>query len=345
MAQHLVQGALRALRIEREHAQHDEAEMADRGIGDQLLDVGLHHGDQRPVHDADHRQRHDQRGRGQCGVGKQRQREAQEPVRAHLEQHRGQDDRPAGRRFDVGVRQPGMERKQRHLDGEREAERGEQPALHVRGHVQRGQMQQVERRAADLRVVQRRQVQDGDQHQQAAGQRVEQEFQRRVDTPLAAPHADQKIHRDQHDFPEDVEQEQINRDEGADHPGLQNEEADQVFLDPLGHAAPGGQHHQRRQQRGQQDQEQTDAVHAYVVGHAEVGNPGVVLDELEVRARGVELQQQAERDDEGQQRGTERGAAHQGGVARVEREQDEPAQQRQQDDRAHHGATPSTRPR
>ena len=39
---HLHYPALEALGSEREGAQHDEAQVADRGIGDQLLQIGLH---------------------------------------------------------------------------------------------------------------------------------------------------------------------------------------------------------------------------------------------------------------------------------------------------------------
>jgi hypothetical protein len=44
---HLEQGALYALLIDREDAHRHEAHMGDGGIGDELLDVFLHHGNQR----------------------------------------------------------------------------------------------------------------------------------------------------------------------------------------------------------------------------------------------------------------------------------------------------------
>ena len=69
------------------------------------------------------------------GVGEQRNREAHEAVGAHLEQDAGQDHRARGRRLDVGVGQPGVEREHRHLDREREREREEQPELLRRGGI------------------------------------------------------------------------------------------------------------------------------------------------------------------------------------------------------------------
>ncbi len=47
------------------------------------------------------------------GVGEERQGEAQEAVGPHLQQDRGQEDRAGGRRLDVGVGQPGVEREER----------------------------------------------------------------------------------------------------------------------------------------------------------------------------------------------------------------------------------------
>ena len=52
-------------------------------------------------------------------------------------------------------------------------------------------------------------VDDGDQHQHRAGHGVQEELHGRVDAPLVSPDADQEIHRDQRDFPENVKQEQV----------------------------------------------------------------------------------------------------------------------------------------
>ena len=56
-------------------------------------------------------------------------------------------------------------------------------------------------------------VEQRDQHQHRAEQRVEEELDRRVLVPRAAPDADQEVHRQEHDFPEDVEEEEVERDE------------------------------------------------------------------------------------------------------------------------------------
>ena len=122
VVEHLVDGALHALHVHRGDAEHDEPEMADARIGDELLHVRLHHRHERAVDDADDRE-HRQVGREERrGQRKQRKREAHQPVRAHLQQHAGENDRAGGRRLDVRVGQPRVKRKQRHLDRERRAQ-------------------------------------------------------------------------------------------------------------------------------------------------------------------------------------------------------------------------------
>ena len=59
---HLEHGALQALLLEDEDAQRHEAHVADRAVGDQLLEVGLHHRHDRAVDDRDQRQHDHQSG-------------------------------------------------------------------------------------------------------------------------------------------------------------------------------------------------------------------------------------------------------------------------------------------
>ena len=64
-------------------------------------------------------------------VGQQRQGEAQEAVRPHLQQDAGQHHRAGGGRLGVRVGQPGVEREHRHLHGEADEEGPEDPPLHA----------------------------------------------------------------------------------------------------------------------------------------------------------------------------------------------------------------------
>ena len=155
-----------------------------------------------------------------------RQREADEAVAAELQQHAGEDHRARGRRLDVGVGQPGVDRPHRQLDREAGEEGEEQPLLRldreIVGHQRRDRG----------RVRRRRHVDHGDQHQHRAEQGVEEEFVARLDPLGAAPDADDQVHRDQAAFEEDVEQEQVLRREDAEHQRLHQQEGGHIF----GHA-------------------------------------------------------------------------------------------------------------
>ena len=61
--EHLVNRAVDALGVERENSEHHETQVTNRRIGNQALEIGLHHRDQRAVDDPDHGERHEQRNR------------------------------------------------------------------------------------------------------------------------------------------------------------------------------------------------------------------------------------------------------------------------------------------
>ena len=61
VGEHLIDRALHALHVHRADAEHDEAQVAHRGVGHQLLHVRLHHRDQRAVDDADDGEQRDPR--------------------------------------------------------------------------------------------------------------------------------------------------------------------------------------------------------------------------------------------------------------------------------------------
>ncbi len=135
-----------AVGIQREDAQRAEAQVAYRGVSDQLLPILLHQADQRAVDDADDRKHgqnlHD--GLVDRGFRQQRQGEAQESVSPHLQQHAGQNHRARGRRLHVRIRQPGVEREHRHLDGEAEEEGPEDPLLQAQRQVELHQLGDLE---------------------------------------------------------------------------------------------------------------------------------------------------------------------------------------------------------
>ena len=127
--------------------------------------------------------------------------------------------------------------------------------------------------------------QDGDQHHRRAGKGVDEELERGVDAVLAAPLADQEVHRDQAELEEDEEEHQVQRDEDADHGRLEHQHQGQECPGPLVDVEVAEVDGDRHQQRRQQHQEEADAVHAQEVGKADRRQPGHVLDELHARLR------------------------------------------------------------
>ena len=106
------------------------------------------------------------------------------------------------------------------------------------------------------------QPQDGQQHQDGAGHGVQEELDGGVDAARSAPDADQEVHRDEREFPEDVEQEQVLRQEDAHHAHFQQQEEEHEILDALFDRRPGGQDGDGGQEGGQQHQQDAQAVHA-----------------------------------------------------------------------------------
>ena len=186
--------------------------------------------------------------------------EAQETVGAHLQQDTRQDDRTGGRRFHVRIRQPGMQRPHRDFDGKSQA----QTPGTARSEYSPGCRLWRSAPAPRTCLAVDAQPQDGQQHQDRASHRVEEELDRRINAARSAPDADQEVHRHQGEFPEDVEQEQILRQEDTHHAHFEQQEEDHEVLDALFDRRPGGEDRDRRQEGGQQDQQDAQAIHAQV---------------------------------------------------------------------------------
>jgi hypothetical protein len=203
-------------------------------------------------------------------------------VRPELQQHGSQNDRAAGGSLDVRVRQPGVEREHRHLDQERQCKaRKAKPGCRPRKR-EAAERQVIERRIAGRFGVSPHQVQDGSQHHHAADHREDEKLVRCLDALDAAPDADEKQHRNQHQLPEYEEQEQIERDESAEHCALQDEKRETQILGAMLDGAERDVRCDGRGERGEQHHPQADAVDRDVVTDAESGDP--VGDELEMPA-------------------------------------------------------------
>ena len=261
----------------------------------------------------------------------QRQREAQEAVGAHLQQNTGQDHRAGGGRFHMGVGQPGVEREHRHLDGEAQEERPEDPLLDAARKLQAHELGNLEGVKPELAEVLEVQRQDAEQQQDRTGQRVEEEFDGGIEFARAAPHPDDEVHRDQHQLPEDEEQKEIEGDEDADHAHLQEQEHGVVGLDAVLNRVPGRQHSEKTDHGREHQEQQADAVDANVIVDAERRNPVGALGKLEAGRAGLEAPGQRHRHQEpgeGHQVGPD---ADQGLVRRGQEEQHrQPRQGRRQ---------------
>ncbi len=262
--------------------------MGDAGVGHQALQVRLGEGQGRAVEDP-----HGPQGQGRGGealrrLGEQRHGEADQAVAAGLQEQPGQDHAPRRRGLGVGVREPGVERHRRELHREGDEESQHQP----------GARRPRRRAPQELAVgegplpggpgVGCGQGQDRHQHEEAARLGEEEELDRRVDPALVAPDADQEVHRHQHELPEEVEQEEVQGQEHAHHPGQDPEEVEVEEAHPVVDLAPGAPHGEDPQDRRQEDQDQGEAVHRQGEGDAEPGDPvpGEAGDPVAVRREG-----------------------------------------------------------
>src|SRR5580704_135040 len=120
-----------------------------------------------------------------------------------------------------------MERKHRHLDREGEEKSPEQPALQLKREER---VRRLENVLDAERVCVEINRQNREQHQHRASQRIEEKLDRSIETPLAAPHADQEVHRYQHHFPENVKQDEIERHKDAQHACLKQKKQDVILF-------------------------------------------------------------------------------------------------------------------
>ncbi len=95
-----------------------------------------------------------------------------------------------------------------------------------------------------------------------SGHGVQEEFEGGVNAALVAPDADQEVHGDQRNFPEDEEQEEIERAEDANQSKFKQQQERKELFDVLVDGLPRHQHAERRKKGGEHHQPQADAVHA-----------------------------------------------------------------------------------
>ena len=217
-----------------------EAHVGNGGVSNQTLDIVLAEGHPRAVEDTDDAQPHCDGGKFGGSVREQRQRKAQQAVGRGFQQDPREVNGTRGRRLRVRIRQPAVQRNHRHFYRESDKEAQHQQVFHAVGHRRLQQLFIVEGPYAGSVEVNKRQRQDGYQHHQTARLGINEELGCRRDTrftvgSLMAPQRDQEVHRHQHHFPEEEEQEQVDSQEYADHaaqdPHQVKMEKPLIFLD------------------------------------------------------------------------------------------------------------------
>ena len=102
------------------------------------------------------------------------------------------------------------------------------------------QLEIIETETAKLHKVEVRETEDGHQQDQSRYLREHEELHRRISTILVAPDNNNEIHRNQHHFPEEEEQEQIERGEHPDHTSQRPQQVEVEEAGPLGDLIPRG---------------------------------------------------------------------------------------------------------
>ena len=148
--------------------------------------------------------------------GKQRQRETQEAVGSHFQQDASEDHADGCGRLGISVWQPGVEREHRCLDGEGEEKSPEEPDFQrvrkiLRSSQQRGDVEGSRGLRRQRLCIVEIERQDREQHDDRARQGIEEKFDGCVQAAVAAPTGGREEHGNKHHFPENVEEEEIER--------------------------------------------------------------------------------------------------------------------------------------
>ena len=175
-----------------------------------------------------------------------------------------------------------MKRKDRHLDGEAEEDSGEgEPGdvpVKQSGFSERRELREIKGSPNEINS------EKGEQHRDAAQERVEEKFCRGVVAIFAAVDFDQEERRDQAHLVKQKPENEILRGEGAVERGLHDEhERAKTAIHPL------RQKRERKYQRRQDEQEQTQSVDAEKIFGADRWNPRLAFDELQADSRAIEV--------------------------------------------------------
>src|SRR3990172_739582 len=190
-----------------------------------------------------------------------------------------------------------MEGEHWYFDGKSQGEGPEEPVLGSRRHSQLIEFEHIERGFAGGLQIDEVESEDGDQHQYASGHGEEEKLDGCIDPSLRiAPDSDEEIHGNEHDFPKDIEEDEIEGNQGADHSRFKKKEGDHEFLHPGGDRTPGAKDTENGQEGGQENKQKADAIDPNLVTNPVSFDPPPILNELHGRSRGVEDEEERKGD-------------------------------------------------
>ena len=129
---------------------------------------------------------------------------------------------------------------------------------------------------ASILAVYEIEAQDCQQHKKAAGLGEDEELDCCIDPVLMAPYPDEEVHRHQHQFPEEVEEDQIQGQEDTNNPSQDHHEIEMKEPDAILYLFPGTNHRHDPEKDREQDQEETQTVHRKVKTYAQLGDPRMI---------------------------------------------------------------------
>ena len=245
------------------------------------------------------------------------QHDRQEAVGADLRQHPGEDHQHLDRHRAVAVGHPAVQRERRHLHEEGGGEQQEDPLLGsgCQRRMLKGAVGEVEA-AAVLLGGEHSRCDGAREHQQRADERVDHELGGRARAGralrVAPPAPDQEVEGDQHQIEERHEQDQVLREERAEHRRLGEHQLEVEAARALGRtggANVAGQHGGGEDQRAHRDQGDVQPGDGELVVDAQRGDPHRVGHVLQALPPGLVVDEVGDREAERGQRAHERGDA------------------------------------
>src|SRR5262249_16891903 len=139
------------------------------------------------------------------------------------------------------------------------------------------------------------------QQNETANRKINRNFPGRPDAVAGSPNSDEEKRRDQRELVKRVKEKEINRGEGADCAGGNQKEKGVkrvlVVINLIGEPNRRGGN-----ERGEQEHEQAQAIHAERKMNSPISRDNERADELESGGRSIKLDEESERDDQIQNR-------------------------------------------